>query len=62
MATTLGFKDIIDKPEFRPLALALNAHAAGVSICGDRRNNEVRHPSIFQLGSAAVQSMKGSES
>jgi hypothetical protein len=54
MATTLGFKDIIDKPEFRPFALCPNAHAAGVSICGDRRNNETRHPSIFQLASAAI--------
>lgn len=54
MATTLGFKDIIDKPDWRPLTAALNAHAAGISLCSDMRNNEDRHPEVFQLASAAI--------
>lgn len=54
MSTTLNFKDIIDKPEWRPLNVAPNAHAAGVSTCSDLRNNEDRHPEIFQLASAVI--------
>jgi hypothetical protein len=54
MSTTLNFKDIIDKPEWRPLAIIPNAHAAGGSICSDMRNDETRHPEIFQLVSAAI--------
>jgi hypothetical protein len=46
--------DIVDKPEWRPLAVMLNASAAGGSICGDLRNSEDRHPEIFQLASATV--------
>ena len=54
MATTLGFKDLIDKPEWRPLAVGLNAHAAGISLAADLRNDLTRHPEIFQLASAAI--------
>ena len=54
MTTILGFKDIIDKPEWRPLAVSLNAHAAGASLCSDMRNDISRHPEIYQLVSAAV--------
>jgi hypothetical protein len=52
MSTTLGFKDILDKPDWRPLNLAPNVHVAGGSICSDLRNSEVRHPELFQLASA----------
>jgi len=54
MATVLAFKDSIDLPEWRPLAVAPNAHAAGGSICSDLRNSEDRIPLIFQLASATV--------
>lgn len=51
---SLNFKDILDKPEWRPLAVAPNASAAGTQIACDLRNNEDRHPEIFQLVSATV--------
>lgn len=54
MATTINFKNIIDKPEWRPCAVSPNATAVGGSICSDLRNNTTRHPNIFQLGSASV--------
>ena len=54
MATTLNFKDLIDLPEWRPLAVSLTAQAAGGGIASDLRNNEDRIPIIFQLGSATV--------
>jgi hypothetical protein len=46
--------DIIDLPEWRPLAIMPNASASGVCLAGDLRNNEDRHPEIFQLVSATV--------
>lgn len=51
---SINFKDILDKPEYRPLAVSPNAHAVGGSICGDLRNNDDRHPVLFQLVSATV--------
>lgn len=54
MPTTLGFKDIIDLPEWRPLANALGVSAAGACICSDQRNNEDRHPEIFLLRSQVL--------
>jgi len=54
MATTLGFKDIIDLPEWRPLSPAPNNATAGVSLACDLRNNEDRDPHIYQLGSVAL--------
>lgn len=50
----LNFQDILDKPEYRPLATAPNASAAGGSLTGDLRNNDDRHPVLFQLVSATV--------
>lgn len=46
--------DIVDLPEWRPLAVLPNASAAGVAICSDMRNSEDRHPEIYQLASATV--------
>jgi hypothetical protein len=54
MATTLNFKDIIDLPEWRPLAAAPSATTAGKCICSDLRNNEMRHPEIFYLSSTTA--------
>lgn len=51
---SINFKDILDKPEWRPLAVSPNANAVGQSICGDLRNNEDRHPVLYQLASATV--------
>lgn len=51
---TLGFKDAIDIPEWRPLAVAPNASAAGGCLISDLRNSEDRHPQIFQLATAAI--------
>jgi hypothetical protein len=50
----LTFKDIIDVPDFFPLAVGFNAHAAGISLAADLRNDESRHPEIFQLVSNAI--------
>jgi len=54
MPTTLDFKDIIDLPDWRPLAVAPSTTAAAVCIAGDQRNTEIRHHEIFQLASATV--------
>lgn len=54
MPTTLGFKDILDLPEWRPIANAPTTSAAGVCLISDKRNNEDRHPEVFQLGSNTV--------
>jgi hypothetical protein len=39
MPTTLDFKDIIDLPDWRPLAVAPSTTAAAVCIAGDHRNS-----------------------
>jgi hypothetical protein len=54
MPTTLDFKDIIDLPDWRPLAVAPSTTAAAVCIAGDYRNSEIRHHEIFQLASATI--------
>lgn len=54
MATTINWKDILDLQEWRPRAVAPNAHAAGGCIAGDLRNDESRHPYIYQLVSNTV--------
>ena len=50
----LNFIDILDKPEWRPLAVAPNASAQGVAICCDLRDNDDRHPILYQLAAATV--------
>ena len=47
-------KPIIDYPRWRQPAPTLNAHAAGSAICFDKRNDNSRHPLLYQLVSAAV--------
>lgn len=54
MATVLNFKEIIDKPEWRPISNALNAHAAGISVCNDLRTSDDRHPYMYQLVSNTI--------
>jgi hypothetical protein len=54
MPTTLNFKQIIDKPEWRPVAPAQVSHAAGGSLAFDMRNNIDRHPLIYFLRTAAA--------
>lgn len=54
MATTTSFKDILDIPEWRPLGVSPNASVLGTSIAYDERPNELRHPVIYQLNSAAI--------
>lgn len=54
MTTTLGFKDLIDKPSWRPIANAPNASAAGICLCSDMRNSEDRHHQLYQLVSNAI--------
>lgn len=49
-----NFKDVWDLPEWFPMANTLNASAAGVCMCGDMRNNEDRHPELFQFASAVI--------
>lgn len=54
MPTTASWKDILDIPRWRPLANAITLSAAGVTIAGDCRNNDDRHPELFELGSAVI--------
>jgi hypothetical protein len=51
---SIDHQDIIDLPEWRPLAVLPNASGAGVALAFDMRNNEDRHPEIFELVSATV--------
>jgi len=48
------FKQVIDMQAWRPVALAPNAHAAGVSLASDLRNSSERHTFGFQLVSNTV--------
>lgn len=52
MVTTLNFKDIIDLPKWRPLATPINIAGTGNAIVSDLRNNEDRHPFIFNAVSS----------
>lgn len=54
MPTVLNFKDLLDLPDWRPIAVAPNASAVGISICSDMRGSEDRIPAIFQLVSNTV--------
>lgn len=47
MATTTAFKDLIDKPEWRPLALAQQANAAGSCLAFDLRNDRSKDPYLW---------------
>jgi len=52
--TTLNFKRIIDKPEWRPIAQTQAVHAAGGSMSQDLRNNTDGHPLLYFLRSATA--------
>ena len=54
MATVTNFKDILDLPDWRPLAVCPSADGAGRCLAGDMRNNEDRHPELFFLGSGTA--------
>jgi len=47
MTTEMNFKDLIDKPEWRPLALAQQANAAGTNIAFDLRNDRCKDPYLW---------------
>ena len=49
MATSTGFKDLIDKPEWRPLAIAQQTGAAGRFLAYDLRNDTSKDPYIWNL-------------
>jgi hypothetical protein len=51
---SIDHQDIIDLPEWKPLAILPNASASGVALAYDHRNNDDRHPEIFELASATV--------
>jgi hypothetical protein len=56
MPTTLSFKDVIDKPQWRPVA---SSHTASPSIgpifFGDHRNSEDRYPKLIEMPTAVTQ-------
>ena len=52
MPTTLNFKPLIDLPEWRPLAKAPVASAAGTQLVAGLRNNSDRGAYIFLLASS----------
>lgn len=54
MATTLGFKDIIDTPKWRPNSPALGASAAGGCLAYDMRNDSQGPAYIYFLRSATL--------
>ncbi|MCX6791056.1 MAG: hypothetical protein NTV62_02580, partial [Candidatus Gribaldobacteria bacterium] len=56
MATTLNFKNLIDLPEWRPLAVAPTANSATVpsGLAFDLRNDTSQDPYIYKLTSATT--------
>lgn len=52
--TTLGFKDVIDLPDFRQLAPSPATSAAGLCLASDMVNSEDRHPFIYEFASSTV--------
>jgi hypothetical protein len=53
MSTTLGFKDIIDLPQWRPNSVAPTATLAGAQLAGDMRNDVSCDPHLYYLNSTA---------
>lgn len=51
---TITFKNLIDRNMWIPVAPAPNAHAAGMGLCGDMRNDLARNPFVYQLTSNTV--------
>ena len=54
MSTLLSFHDIFDQPYWRPTGVSSAATIAGSSLAWDMRNNEMRHPELFFITSAAL--------
>lgn len=54
MPTTFNFKPFFDIPEWRPLAVAAAASAAGQSLAADGRNNADSDPFIYLLQTVAL--------
>jgi len=54
MSTTVGVKSGLHIPVWRPLAAPLTNFAVGLGLTYDMRNNEDRHPEVFQIASAAA--------
>ena len=54
MTTTLGFKDLIDLPQWRTLANSITATAAGSCICDDDRHDVSRDPYLYLLINATT--------
>lgn len=55
MTLTLSFKDVLDKPEWRPLAPCTVTHAAAMNLACDMRNDgSRRNPYIYKLSSTTV--------
>jgi hypothetical protein len=54
MATITNFKDIIDLPEWRPLAVANTANSAvgPMTLCSDLRNDWTQDPYIYKINTA----------
>ena len=48
------FKPVIDRQKWVQVVPTPNAHAAGMGIASDLRNDVSRNPSVFQLSSATV--------
>lgn len=53
MATTLGFKDVIDVPVWRPESPALAVSVNGSILCSDPRGTAYRHPYLYYLRAGA---------
>jgi len=49
MTTVLAFKDLIDKPEFRPLSIAPTTSTAGKCLAFDLRNTGNKEPNLWHL-------------
>lgn len=49
-----NFKKIIDRQKWVQVAPTTNAHAAGMGLCSDLRNDVSRNPFVYQLVSAAI--------
>jgi hypothetical protein len=49
-----NFKKVIDRQKWVQVAPTTNAHAAGMGLCSDLRNDVSRNPFAYQLVSAAI--------
>lgn len=57
MATITNFKDIIDLPEWRPIANCSGVNTNGVCFGSDPRNTEDRIPYVYRLASSSFLEM-----